>query len=97
MEASLAILRGLRRPGDSALPAEGKRAVEHLIATGHFREYDLHAFRDLDARLLASPDFEEEIVRWAHARFVEIVESGLLAIPEPGRRGPSDQEDEPLE
>jgi hypothetical protein len=59
------------------LPESHRHAVEELVRLG-FRDYDLHAFYDLTEERLASPTLEEDIVRWAHDRFAELAQSGLL-------------------
>jgi hypothetical protein len=61
------------------LPARGQEAVERLVQRG-FREYDLHAFLNLDDDLLASRELEEHVVEWSHARFVDLVASRLLEL-----------------
>jgi hypothetical protein len=81
----------------SKLSSEAKQAVEFLISRG-FRDSDLHVFLLLDEQRLLSPTLEEEVVEWAHDRFVDIVESGLLACivdSPPGEPGddPGDDED----
>ncbi|HWQ23382.1 MAG TPA: hypothetical protein VNK94_04685 [Gaiellaceae bacterium] len=60
------------------LSPEANDAVKALVARG-FRDHDLHAFLELDEQRLMSSTLEEEVVDWAYARFVDIVESGLLA------------------
>jgi hypothetical protein len=76
-----------------SLPPEGQRAVEFLLVNG-FREYDLHAFFELDSARLASPTLEEEVVFWARERFGVLVESGLIGVAAPrGRRGIDAEED----
>jgi len=77
----------------AALPPEGRRAVSELVERG-FRDNDLHAFLELTEERLASAQLEEEVVQWAHDRFVDIRESGLLTVPEPARRrGELNEED----
>lgn len=76
-----------------SLPPEGQRAVEYLLERG-FREYDLHAFLELDEQLLASPTLEEDVVAWTRERFGDIVASGLLDVTPPGGRQGRDDEDE---
>jgi len=66
------------------LSPEAQAAVRFLIDHG-FRDHDLHSFLELDENTLLSPTLED-IVEWAHARFVDIVNSGILlcnAEPEP--------------
>jgi hypothetical protein len=77
----------------------GRAGLDRLLA-GEFREYDLHAFLPLDAALLTSPTFEEDVVGWAHARFSELAASGLLSeqhqigVPTSGELPPEDEDDE---
>jgi hypothetical protein len=59
------------------LPAQARVEVEQLIE-GDFREYDLHAFLELDDAQLASPSLEGDVVRWAHDRFSELARTTLL-------------------
>jgi hypothetical protein len=71
------------------LDPKAQAAVRFLFERG-FRDHDLHAFYDLDRRALQSPTLEEDVVEWAHARFVDIVQSGLLDTTlQPG--GPTDE------
>ena len=72
----------------------GQAAVRALLEAGPFRDYDLHAFLELDESRLTSPTLEEEVVEWVHARFEEVSSSGLLEVPPPGSRGgrPADNE-----
>jgi hypothetical protein len=59
------------------LSPSAQEAVRYLISRG-FRDRDLHSFFELDEQTLRSPTLEENVVEWTHARFVDIVESGLL-------------------
>ena len=76
-----------------SLPPEGQHAVEFLLERG-FRDYDLHAFLELDEELLASPTLEEDVVFWTRERFGDIIASGLLSVAPPGGRKGTDDEDE---
>jgi hypothetical protein len=61
------------------LEPEAQAAVRFLIERG-FRDHDLHAFLELDDDRLVSPTLEEDIVEWAHDRFSNIAQSGLLVF-----------------
>lgn len=79
------------------LPPEAQESVKFLFARD-FRNHDLHAFLELDETLLLGPSLEEDIVEWAHARFVDIAQSGLLThTVEPAAPEGSDDELEELE
>jgi hypothetical protein len=60
------------------LTQNAQAAIRHLVDRG-FRDSDLHIFLELDDGLLTSPDLERRVVEWAHARFVDIAESGILS------------------
>lgn len=87
--------RGRRISARRARLSDAGRAGFDRLVAGAFREYDLHAFLPLDAGLLESPTFEEDIVAWAHERFLELVDSGLIV--EQHRLDASDAEEMPLE
>jgi hypothetical protein len=71
--------------GLASLPDEGRDAVRLLVGRG-FRDRDLHAFLDLDGARLASPTLEQDVVKWVHARFQDVIESGLLSVSPPWLR-----------
>jgi hypothetical protein len=58
---------------------EVRRAVDKLVA-GEFEPEWMTAYLPLTEELILAPDLEEQVVSWAHARFVDIRESGLLAF-----------------
>jgi hypothetical protein len=76
------------------LSGSGRAGIERLLG-GEFREYDLHAFLPLERSLLTSSTFEEDVLEWTHARFVDLVRSGLLV--EQHRLGVSGSEEQPPE
>jgi hypothetical protein len=85
--------RWLTRLG--SLPPEGQRAVEYLLERG-FRDYDLHAFLELDEAQLTSPTLEEDVVKWVRSRFDDLVASGLFEVAPPGGRGVDQDPDDEI-
>jgi hypothetical protein len=77
----------------AGLSPNAQDAVRFLISRG-FRDRDLHSFLELDEHTLRDPNLEENVVEWTHARFVDIVESGLLeCTTEPVDLSPQDDEE----
>lgn len=76
---------------------EARRAVDAAVARG-FDPTWMAAYRPLDEAFLAEDRLEERLVAWAHERFVDLVETGLVELPlsELGDAAPpADDTDEP--
>lgn len=59
---------------------EAERALKALLDAGFDPVY-MRQYLRLDAELTSASDLEERVVTWAHARFVELAQSGLLELP----------------
>jgi hypothetical protein len=57
-----------------------RRAVDAAVASGFDPQWMADYLR-LDDELVASDRLDEELVEWAHGRFVALREAGLLALP----------------
>jgi hypothetical protein len=60
-------------------PAAGM-TVDHLVRCGFDSQW-MAAHLPLDEELVAARNIDDRIVDWAHARFVDLVESGIFALP----------------